>query len=590
MDRREAAARKLESRHHVLGYARLGLAGTGLVMAWMILRGSLPQGWLILIPIVLFIALSRLHDAVETQMARLHRAAVYYRRGLDRLEGRWAGTGEGGEEFREAGHPYADDLDLFGHGSLYQLLCAARTHAGQETLARWLLEPARPGEVRSRQEAVDELRDRLDLREELALLTAEAREGVDSEPLARWAARPASLRSPAARAVMPLMALLTVATLAGWAVAGWSFIPAGAMLAVQSGFGLAWRRRVGQVVTSVERAARDLSLLAQVLEVLEGESFTSPRLAALREALQTGGVPPSRMIARLRRLVELLDSRRNQFFAPIAPLLMWSTQLAFALEAWRERCGPGVGEWLRAVGEIEALSSLAGYAFEHPPDPFPALEEKGPLFDGQGLGHPLIPEGDCVRNDVRLGRDLKLLVVSGSNMSGKSTLLRSVGINVVLGLSGAPVRALSLRLAPLRLGASIRNVDSLQDGRSRFYAEITRLRMIMGLAAEEGAVLYLLDELLSGTNSHDRRVGAEAVVRGLVERGAVGLLTTHDLALTRIAEGMGSEAANVHFEDRVEDGKISFDYRLRPGVVRKGNALELMRAVGIEIRAEKETA
>ncbi len=217
-------------------------------------------------------------------------------------------------------------------------------------------------------------------------------------------------------------------------------------------------------------------------------------------------------------------------------------------------------------------------------DPFPELVEKGPFFEGEDLGHPLIPESSLVRNDLRLGDDLRLFVVSGSNMSGKSTLLRTVGTNVILALAGAPVRARRLVLSPLSLGASIRIQDSLQEGISRFYAEIQRLRQIMDLS-EEGSrpLLFLLDEILHGTNSHDRRIGAEAVVRGLVDRGAVGLITTHDLALSRVADSLAPAAANVHFVDHLEDGKVLFDYRLRPGVVTKSNALDLMRSIGLEV-------
>jgi DNA mismatch repair ATPase MutS len=203
------------------------------------------------------------------------------------------------------------------------------------------------------------------------------------------------------------------------------------------------------------------------------------------------------------------------------------------------------------------------------------------LFEGQGIAHPLLRDG--VRNDLVLNGEMRLFVVSGSNMSGKSTMLRSVGLNVVLAWAGMPVRAQSLRVSPLSVGASMRVQDSIQDGKSRFYAEITRIRQIMDMATAPVPLLFLLDELLSGTNSHDRRIGAAAVVRTLVESGAIGLVTTHDLALADIAGKLAPHAANVHFEDHVEDGRISFDYKMRPGVVEKSNALELMRSVGLNL-------
>jgi DNA mismatch repair ATPase MutS len=236
---------------------------------------------------------------------------------------------------------------------------------------------------------------------------------------------------------------------------------------------------------------------------------------------------------------------------------------------------------------MEALCSLASHAFEHPGDPFPEFSSEGALLEAEAIGHPLIEEGRVVRNHVRIGGDApagpRVLVVSGSNMSGKSTLLRTLGVNAVLAQAGAPVRAGRLRISPLAVGASIRITDSLQGGVSRFYAEILRLRQILDATAHPLPVLFLIDEFLHGTNSHDRRIGAEALVRGMVERGAIGLITTHDLALADIAGALGERAANVHFEDHVEDGRILFDYVMRPGVVRKSNAIELMRSVGLEI-------
>jgi DNA mismatch repair ATPase MutS len=239
--------------------------------------------------------------------------------------------------------------------------------------------------------------------------------------------------------------------------------------------------------------------------------------------------------------------------------------------------------WLSALGELEALSGLGAYAFENPADPYPVFEEAGPVFQAQGLAHPLLPRSRCVANDVALDAELALLVVSGSNMSGKSTLLRTVGVNAVLAFAGAPVRAASLRLSPLAVGASIGVHDSLQDGESRFYAEIKRIRQVVDLAQTGRPALFLLDEIFSGTNSAERRVGAEAVVRALVDGGAIGLVTSHDLALADVADHLAPRAKNVHFEDHLEGDRIAFDYRLKPGKVTRGNALALMRAVGLRV-------
>ena len=263
--------------------------------------------------------------------------------------------------------------------------------------------------------------------------------------------------------------------------------------------------------------------------------------------------------------------------------LMYAVQAAYAAEAWRTAHGTAVRSWLKATGEAEALLSLSGYSYEHPSDPFPEFVEGAPCFSAKQLGHPLIPAEKCVRNDVSVCGETKVLLISGSNMSGKSTLLRAVGINTVLAMAGAPVRARYLRLTPLHIGASILINDSLLEGSSRFYAEITRLRHICDLAEDNPPVLFLLDELLQGTNSKDRLIGAEGVVQDLLASGAIGLISTHDLALTHIGGEQDSRLHNVHLQDQIQDGRMTFDFKLHDGVVTKSNGIELMRLIGLKV-------
>ena len=313
-------------------------------------------------------------------------------------------------------------------------------------------------------------------------------------------------------------------------------------------------------------------------------SFQSPRLQTLQRELLSHHLPGSRALARLNTIVDLIDSREHFLVRTLDAPFMYSVQVALAAERWRRAHGHAVRSWVTAIGEIEALLSFATYSYEHPADPFPEFVEGVPRFSmAPRSATRWCPSATCVRNSVRVGGDTRVLLVSGSNMSGKSTLLRSVGINVVLAMAGAPVRARSLRLTPLRLGASIRINDSLQEGSSRFYAEITRLRKIFDLAGGEPALMFLLDELLQGTNSKDRRIGAEGVVRALVERGAVGLISTHDLALTEIGGLPHGYLHNLHFQDEFENGRMRFDYRLREGVVTRSNGLELMRSIGLDV-------
>jgi hypothetical protein len=582
LEARQALSAREERMHIRLGNLKLAVAVLAAVMAWLSLGREMFSPWWLALPGAVFVVLVIIHEGVIQARRCADRAAAFYDKGLARIEDRWTGTGEPGDRFADRSHPYAEDLDLFGRASLFELLCTMRTRAGEETLARWLLAPASPREIRARQEAVAELRPRLDLREELALVGEDLRSGISPQALAAWCEEPPVIASRRLRLMAAVLPLLALGSLAAWIV--WN-VP-GVFLAVvlaMFGFSLRLRARIQRVLQRIGDPAYGLELLSHVLVRYERERFTSPLLAGLQAALHADGPPTSRRIARLHRLIELLDSRDNLLVRLVGPLLLWTTQLTLAIEAWRQANGPAVRRWLEAVGEIEALFDLAGYAYEHPADSFPELLEDGACFEGEGLGHPLLPQSRCVSNDVRLGPEPRVLVVSGSNMSGKSTLLRTVGINTVLAMAGAPACARRLRLSPLTVGASMRIVDSLQTGSSRFYAEITRLRRILDLARGGTPLLFLLDELLHGTNSHDRGIGAEHFVTSLVQRGAIGLLTTHDLALGHIADVLGPQGANVHFEDDIEDGKLIFDYRLRPGIVRKSNALELMRSVGLEV-------
>jgi hypothetical protein len=533
--------------------------------------------------LVAFIALVLWHDRVKQARQRAQRAVAFYERGLARLDDQWIGKGEPGSRFADENHPYSADLDLFGVGSLFERLCAARTPMGQSTLAAWLKHAASAEEVTARQQAVAELHPKLDLREDLAVLSGKSQARLDPDGLTKWATAPPLLQKAWRYAALNLAVTLTIGTLIAWFVWDIGFTPFVAALLIEIGVAVWLSGGTGEVLEAVEKAARDLQLMTEILARLEREPVKAERLLRLRALVETAGLPPSRRIAHLRRLIDWLNADQNQLFTPFALLLLWRIRFAFALDAWRAKYGSAVAGWLQMVGEYEALGALAGYAFENPDDQYPAIAVEGPIFAGEQVGHPLIPIARCVRNDVQLGGDLRVLVVSGSNMSGKSTLLRTVGINTVLALTGAPVRAKRVRVSPMAIGATLRIQDSLQAGKSRFFAEITRLRQLVDLARGPLPLLFLLDEILHGTNSHDRRLGAEAIVRGFVELGAVGLVTTHDLALAEIVERLGSRAANVHFDDELVNGAVTFDYRMRPGVTQHSNALALMRAVGLDV-------
>jgi hypothetical protein len=604
-----------------LAHARLAAFFAGVVLAVLAWRSTAGWWWL-LAPVAVFLWLVRRHEHVLRARQLAIRAIGFYERGLARLEDRWAGTGASGDRFRDDRHLYANDLDLFGRGSLFELLSLARTGTGEAMLAAWLTTPADPPEIQQRQAAIDELAPVLDLREQLALSGVDVQASVQTDRLLDWAESPMpphrtlQIVNGLATASM-LLAVLYLALTSTW----WPLLTVIALYAIVL---RRFRDEMSAILSTGEpgpgadlladtlsRRAQELEALAELLTHLERARFTATRLALLHGNLTSAGLPASRIIRRLHRLSEMLDSQKNMALLPLGLflfaaytgqnwilglalsvaglLLLVRPHIALAIERWRSRHGRAVRTWVETIAQFEALSSLGAYRCEHANDPFPeivpasAAPHAGGLFDGVQLGHPLLPRAAMVLNDVRIAEETRLLVVSGSNMSGKSTLLRTVGINAVMALAGAPVRAVSLRLSPLAIGATLRIQDSLLEGRSRFYAEITRIRTLADIASGPVPLLFLLDELFHGTNSHDRLLGAQGVLRSLLDRGAIGLITTHDLALTAIADDLAPRAVNVHFEDSFEEGVITFDYRMKPGPVTRSNALALIRAVGLQV-------
>lgn len=581
---REARISTLQRAAGRFGWIRLSLAGIALAMVWMTWYAHwFPALWLTL-PLVAFAATVIAHSRLRSRLARALRQAQFYRRAIARIEERWAGAGVHDRPRADAHHVYASDLDLFGEGSLFELLCAARTAMGEQTLAAWLLGPADPAEIHRRHESIDDLRERLDLREQMAILGKDGLPLIKPQRLLAWAQSPNGLGGGWIRTLaVGLPALFTGAAL--WGLAGGPWVPAIVLLMLEGG--LLYRLR-GPIGSPLEGAgsvydADDLRTFAEVLQLIAQVPFRAEPLRELRAQLDSNRSSCSTAMTRLAWIAAFAEARDNlvvRWFLTVP--LLYPLQVALVAERWRADHAAEVPRWIDATGRFEALASLAQYRYEHPGLPYPEITTEAGVLEARGLGHPLLPAQRCVRNDLRLSAADPVLLVSGSNLSGKSTLLRAVGLNVVLAMAGAPVCAQALRLAPLALGASIRVNDSLREGQSRFSAELGRLRQIVALAEGGSAVLFLIDELLQGTNSHDRRVGAEGLLRALIELGAVGLVTTHDLALTELP-GLIGRARNVHFRETMRNGQMHFDYTLRPGVVTTRNGVELMRAMGLRV-------
>ena len=575
---------RLEAIQERVGATRLLLVAIILVLAGSSWREQWLSALWMVVPVAAFACAVAYHGVLKRRHARAARAAEFYRRGLARLEDRWTGAGNRGERFGDVHHVYAADLDLFGEGSLFELLCAARTRMGEETLAAWLLVPAVAAEIRQRQSCVLDLRDRLDLRERIGTMGGEAEPALYPHRFLDWAEAPAALGAGRIRAAAYLLPAILIAALIAGKLSGlWT--PTALVLTVEAIVLYRLRERVKQVLFPAERAfdLDGLKTFAGLLLEIERQRFDSPAMRSLAEGISSGGTRGSDCIGRLATIVMLSEQRKNLMVGWLQVPLLYTLHAALAAERWRRAYGTSVRGWVEAAGRFEALSSLARYTFEHPDDPFPEFLEGRACLHAQAMGHPLIPQSRCVRNDVNLSDRTRLWLVSGSNMSGKSTLLRAVGLNVVLAMAGAPVRAQVFELTPLQAGASIRINDSLREGSSRFYAEITRLRQLKDLSGRDPPLLFLIDEMLQGTNSNDRRIGAEGVLGALAAQGAIGLATTHDLALTELAGLRDAVMRNMHFEDHLEDGRMRFDYKLREGVVTRSNGVELMRAIGLQV-------
>ncbi len=536
-----------------------------------------------------FVALSIWHEVVIRALARAQAAVAFYADGLARIEDRWSGTGKVSERFRNSDHPYSEDLDVFGVGSLFDLVSGARTPIGEDRLASWLSAPAAPQQIHQRQARVSALQPEIDLRERIATVNAAAGpRRLMPERLIEWAEAP-SVLPRTIRPVVILVALIFVA--AAWnALAGGRVWPLIVLAVLNLGL-LAWLMKPATAVVeglSSATMSAGLDLLAKVIAEIEGASFQDPALMALAARLKGGspGDAASRGIARLARISDWADSRHNVFARLLEIPALFTVQVGFGAEAWKARDGARLRAWVDVVGEMEALLSLAGYAYEHPDDTFPEIVEPidgAAVYDATDVAHPLIPRAVAVRNTITLSASPQVLIVSGSNMAGKSTLMRTIGLNAVLALAGAPVRAQRMRLSPLVLGTCLRHTDSLREGRSGFFTEVLRIRQVCDLLEGDGRILFLFDELLSGTNSKDRRTAAEALIRMLVTRRAIGVVTTHDLALTEIAAILPNAVKNVHLQDHVENGQMRFDYKLRDGVITQSNALELMRMIGLDV-------
>ncbi len=595
----ESAAEQIAARSRLVSNLRGLSFGVFVIAALWGLFGGAPQsgGLVALVAAVTFLVLVSVHGRVLTREDNERRFALVNNHSLLRVTGRFRELPEDGSSFKPAAHPYADDLDVFGAGSLFQRLCTAHTTLGKRTLSSWLSGATSPDVIVARQEAVRELSPALALRQSLEALAlfavtdpARQRNGKvkrapDPEPFVAWAESEPTLLSNAALVwasrVLPVLTLAALGALIWAGAPTWVFtLPLIAQLAIL----YKTRDAAGRAFNAVSTSEGAFSRYGSMLSLVEGLDVQAPMLRQLKAELASSGRPPSVAMRALGRAVGWFELRHNGLVHPFAnALLLWDVHCVLMLEAWQRDSGKAARRWLERLGELEALASFAAFDHDDPGTCFPKIEPETTVYETKGLAHPLLEADKRVENDVQLPRGGTALLVTGSNMSGKSTMLRAMGLAAVMAQAGAPVCAQSLRLGQFAVRTSIRISDSLERGVSHFYAEVEKLSAVMHATTDSRPVLFLLDEILHGTNSRERQVGARWVLAELLSRGATGAISTHDMELCRLPDELMKLVQLVHFRESVQDGKMTFDYKLREGPVTAGNALRLMQLAGLAV-------
>jgi hypothetical protein len=500
-----------------------------------------------------------------------------------------------GGSFRSPTHPYADDLDLFGDGSLFQRLCVAHTEPGQAKLASYLLSPSDIDAIKERQVTVAALAPELEFRQKFEVLTLgtlapkRKEKGFETpislNPLLAWAEGPTGLHQHRTLVwvsrILPILTALTAYVAYQGLVNRWAVL---AFLLAHIYVLFRARAFASPIIEMLGRTERALMQLGPLLRLLESHRITSTKLDQLRETVAQASTPPSVALRSLEKINGWFELRQQGMVYPFVNLLtLWDLHCLCAFENWQRLHGHKLRGWFDCIGEMEALSSLAGLLHDEPADCFAEFAETGVVFEAEGLGHPLLAPSVRVCNDVRTLNGGESLLVTGSNMSGKSTFLRAMGLGTVLGLAGGPVCAKRLRISPVQLTTSMRINDSLAGGVSHFYAELRKLKAVLDATRGARPVFFLLDEILHGTNSRERQLGARFVLAELLRANALGAISTHDYELCKLEGTLAERVTLVHFRESVSGGEMTFDYRLRPGPVTEGNALRLMRSLGIEV-------
>lgn len=545
-----------------------------------------------------FVALVTYHDALDRRLQRTCQLRLINEQGLARLSRAWDRLPVATTKAPDVHVATATDLDLFGRASLFQLVSCATTPIGRKILRDWLVEPAGCEEIKARQQAVAELANRESLREEL-ILEGRLLSGDATERFVAWAGGSPWLHQRPWLVwlcrIVPAIGVLALVLTAARLIspdAGFAIILA--VVTTNIVISVLFSGNVHDIFTRVNTRQGEVRGYLRMFRLMYSLPDASGKLAEIKsEATRRGGGVLLRMreLQVVMRLGNISHSAMLFIFVylPLQVGLLYDFHILYLLEKWQRACGEHASHWFEALGQFEALASLATLAYDHPDWTFPEVDAAATSIAATSLGHPLLPDAERVTNDVQVGESGSFLLITGSNMSGKSTLLRSIGVNIVLAQAGGPVCASQLRLPPVQLATSMRVRDSLLDGVSFYMAELMRLKEIVDQAIAFGGrpdrtLVYLLDEILQGTNSQERRIAVVRVLSHLVKHGAIGAISTHDLDLAA-SEELAGQFVPVHFRETLHDHdaeqQMTFDYKLRAGVATTTNALKLLEIVGL---------
>ncbi len=557
------------------------------------LSGDLFSDWpfVTLLSVIFFFIIVKRHRHLKGELERIELMVKLNQLARERVEGHWSGRAYAGERYRVLDHEYLEDLDLLGEGSLFQLLNTTTTRLGEDRLAAFLLDRASLEEIERRQRLVSELAERLELLQELQregqLIGMEAKE-QDPAPFLNWLTTSSLVRHRFfLKGVLLFLPLWTIGALLAFLFS--KSVPAFLWLLpllIQTFLWMKMGGAVAEQLAAVASRQRAFSLYASLFKRVEEESLEEEsELFHFRSELTKKAMTPFQAMRRLQFFVDLIDVRYTPLLhIPLNMFLLWDLHCLWRLENWKAELASEVPKWFDWLGYMEALVSLATFAHEHPTFAFPRVTKEAPLrYRATALGHPLVHESIRVDNDISLTEEQPFALITGSNMSGKSTFLRAIGLNAVLAYAGSVVCATSMELSLMRVGSSMRIKDSLEQGISYFMAELYRIKRILELKDSGEPLLYLLDEILHGTNTMERRKAALSIIAQLQRAQAIGLVTTHDLELAEHCRQFGTKVQFLHFTDKIEEGKMTFDYILRRGICPSTNALELMKMIGIPI-------